>query len=824
MIRCTGLRISLSAFQSLARGGVICAGAALLIGCSTDEGSEPVASSRAALSVDQSFENASGWRVIAGAATIVDGGASLRLSNIQGYVEVQNSDPFVTLTAEGTVRLTVNLPDVPWGQVALYFDLPSRGIYRQYVGPANLASLPAGQNELAFTLPQHLRTALAGTYNDFRLGIALSVPTGTTVSLHDLCFANCDAPDPEPLTWTSRDIWSLRNIGWYSHRGHSRSELQEAYEQHADEGMIPLSVGASPVGLVDVEYSSVWRTNVDGRQWRIRWDLTSDEYHAAWEQYRDEGLRPLTVTSYRVAGTQFFAGTWVENRENLGWVSYRGMTGDEYADFFQEYRAKGYRPIDIDYYQTGSGYRISTVWYENVENVAWAAYRNMSRDEYQQRVDDFGAQGYLMIDYDSYDDEDEHAAIWEVPRQRPAYQIRTNREDPDFANLWRQYRDEGYRPFHVENHGEGDDHFAGIWIENEDRFHYARKGDIDTAVKAYRSANDLPGISVAVIRAGDVIYRRGFGWADVDDEKAAHGETVYMAASVSKLFGGTLAAKLEDENQLSDGTTLPIDLDMTQPTSTYLSGLPAHHTHTVEQLTSHLGCVPHYNTNPDINNQTTHYNTAMAAVQSIWNTGLVSGCTIGTTWSYSTPAFTFLGAVLETVTGRDIHRLIDEEIADRYGLSSLRSAYRTSSLPSNYDRAEPYDDDNDEDDYEDSSWKVLGGGLEMHTVDLARFGALVLAGEIVSPAVRDNRLFAAVTPGCGETSGGNCTNGVSWFRANDPSGRRVRQHNGSWTGARSFLRVYPDDDLTIAIMSNRTDHSPDIDTLADSVGDIVLAP
>ena len=63
-----------------------------------------------------------------------------------------------------------------------------------------------------------------------------------------------------------------------------------------------------------------------------------------------------------------------------------------------------------------------------------------------------------------------------------------------------------------------------------------------------------------VIRNGQVIYRRGFGFADVNGGKVAHGETVYNAASVAKVIGATLAGKLEAEDRLRDGTTFSLDL------------------------------------------------------------------------------------------------------------------------------------------------------------------------------------------------------------------------------------------------------------------------
>lgn len=640
-----------------------------------------------------------------------------------------------------------------------------------------------------------------------------------------LALPQCSAQAPvssksSPLTlaadaWTSRDVWSLRDVGWSSQRKLSSAQLQQVVAERSAQGMIPINLGAVVDGAP--QFSIVWRDNVDGRAWHAHWDLSSEQYGALWDQYKNEGFRPLNLTSYRNGDRAAWAGVWIENREGLGWSSYRGLTSDDYAARFEELRGKGYRPIDIDAYDTGSGLRFATIWYENVENIAWAQLRNMSREQYQARLDEYTANGYLIIDYDEYGSN--YAAIWEQPVDRPAYAVRTSRGERDFANLWRQYRDEGLRPVHVEDH-DGNE-FAGIWVENSARYLYPRKTDIDTAITNYRNANSLPGISVAVLRASDVFYQRGFGWADENDEKAANAGTVYTAASVSKVFGGTLAAKLEETRALTDGT--PVTLDLRQPTASFLPGLPAHHTHTVEQLTAHLGCVAHYDTTPSIENQTQHYASARAAVESIWGVPLVNGCNVGQDRSYSTGGFTFVGAVLEAVSGRNINDLIATELAGPFGLTSLRSQWATGTLPENYERAAPYNDSNTEISYEDNTWKVLGGGLELNVIDLARFGGLVMSGQIVSPNVRDNRLFSPVAPGCIPASGGICSNGVAW-ELGDSNGHFVAQHNGSVTGARSFIRIYPNDDLVVAIMSNRTKHNPDIDTLGDSIGNIVLAP
>jgi len=678
-----------------------------------------------------------------------------------------------------------------------------------------------------------------------------------TVSLVTLVLAaaltGCDAilaglgpADSTVDLWTSRHV-DAGNLQWASNREMSRASFDDRVASLAGRGMMAVDVevkvasGASP-GL---EYALVAHENPDGRAWRLHVDLTSDQYHTLWDQYSAQGYRPLDVEGYLDDGQLRFAGIWIENVEDLEWRSIRNTTSTEYAGYFDSWRAEGYRPIDIEAYDTSSGLRFAAIWWENVDGLAWSQLRNLDRDTYQTEVDDQSANGYLMIDYERYETSDgtRYAAIWERPSSRPASQVRTNLNELGFANLWRTNRDIGYRIVDFESDLSSPDRYGGIWYENADRFRYARRSDLDdditTYLAGYQNDNGAveTGISVAVMLDGTTIYRRGFGNADDAAGKVAHAETVYGFASVSKVIGGTLAALLEAGTTLRDGTSY--SFDMTDPTSDYLGddGMPSFHQHTLEQLVAHLGCIPHYSsrTTPGIDNQRTNFATAKDAVATIWDTGLVTsstqftgGCTIGATWSYSTPAFTFLAAAMEDATGKTIMELLDEEIFDPFGLDSFRVQFAGGSQVPDYERAVHYDDDGtlvnltgcDPGEACDNTWKVLGGGIEGNAVDLARFGWQVLDARIVDATTRDDRLWASVDDGC--TAGfGTCRNGIAWFLGQS-GGRTVADHGGSQAGARSFLRVYPDDGLVVAILTNENDHDPSV--LAGTIANVVLGP
>lgn len=631
--------------------------------------------------------------------------------------------------------------------------------------------------------------------------------------------------DPDPVNWTSRLLYA-DDLDWRSNREMARATFDDRAALYASRGMMIVDVDVKSEGL-GLEYALIAHENPDDRDWKMHVDLTSAEYHDLWTTYGEQGYRPLDVEGYLDDGQTRFAGVWIENVEGLEWSSIRNMTSTEYGDYFDARSADGMRPIDIEAYDTPSGLRFAAIWYENVDGLAWGQLRNIDRARYQQEADDNSAAGYLMIDYERYETSGgaRYAAIWERPADRPGYQIRTNRTELGFANLWRTYRDMGYRLADFESDDLATDRYGGIWIETDSRYRYARKSTLDSDVQAYLDTYTVDdtgvetGISVAVIQDGEMIYRRGFGNADVAAGKVAHGETVHGFASVSKVIGGTLAALLEADSTLQDGTSYTLDL--TDRTDSYLTGIPDHHDHDVEHLASHLGCVPHYTTTPSIANQTTHYGTALEAAESIWDTLLVTGCTVGSQRSYSTPAFTLLGAVLEEATGKTIVELLEDELFGPHGLGTFAVQFADGTQPSNYDRAVLYTTSGAPASYVDNTWKVLGGGIEGSAVDLAEFGWRVLDGLVVDATTRDDRLWSTVDATCTGTGTGTCENGLGW-ELRTVGGRRIAEHGGLQTGARSHVRVYRDDGLVIAILTNEAGHSPA--GLATTIANTVLAP
>lgn len=60
-----------------------------------------------------------------------------------------------------------------------------------------------------------------------------------------------------------------------------------------------------------------------------------------------------------------------------------------------------------------------------------------------------------------------------------------------------------------------------------------------------------PGVAVAIVKDGQVVYQKGFGVTEVGKQQAVNEHTVFPVASLSKNFLATLFAQLVDEGKLS---------------------------------------------------------------------------------------------------------------------------------------------------------------------------------------------------------------------------------------------------------------------------------
>lgn len=681
-----------------------------------------------------------------------------------------------------------------------------------------------------------------------------------------------DQPEPIPATPTAACLdtslphdgtgitwgWGLNSpTDWVSEeerlgiRKHMINDFQSQLSVRT--GAIPTEIERSRIRLLDDGFGLVWQAMPEVFQpWKDHRALTASEFDQWSEAALSAGRRPIDVEVYRTSAGVRFAGIWTNNPEGIAWRARHDLTGAAYGQAVQNFRNSGYRLIDMEAYPTPDGIRYAGIWYRSCDSTNWDHDYGMDRDTYQETVEDFQARGFRVVDFESYrtPEGQRYAAVFEKPSSPRAWRVRSDRSLKWFLNYHHRYVDQGFRLIDYESYETADGiRYAGVWGANDARYAFPFRTALDDTIQAYRTRNGIPGLSVVVMQDDDVIYRRGFGWADSAQGKWAHSGTIYLTASIAKVIGATVAARLEEQERL----------DLSDTTANILDYIDSEHTHTVAQLLGKVGCIRHYDTLFADPNQARSddgslvvdplfyrwRDTAVARIES----PLLPNCTPGRHYEYSTHGFTFVGAVLEEVLGNDIGQILADELTGPAGLASMRRFSRffttgpTGPVPY-YDMAQGYQLDpptglSQETAYGRSSWKVLGGGLQVDAMDLARFGSLTLDGTLVSDSVRDNRLWMSQTGSAvhwPDSTEAAPDVGLGWVLRNVTAGgmnQRVAEHGGTARGARSQLQVYRDAGLVVAILTNQRNglltpgpaspNSHRIRDFAETVADVVLS-
>ncbi|MGN9909155.1 serine hydrolase [Phytohabitans sp. LJ34] len=630
-------------------------------------------------------------------------------------------------------------------------------------------------------------------------------------------------------------VFDPNEVDWVERRERTEEEFARDIDEWKQIGALPVDIEADGFGG-EPWFASVVQDNLDGRDWRVEPRMTKAEYEAAAAKAKADGLRLVDREIYSVDGAGYFAAAWVQNVEGLTSFSWFGLTLAQLAAREQEQRRAERMPIDFDMYRDLGGIRYSVVFLDNPEGLDWHLHGDFDNAQYAAAFGEYDADGFRMLSFDSALSgakqlfggiwvENANDRRWRGWREMTAHQ---------FGNNWHLNVDQGYRQIFVGRYQTSTGvKYASIWRQNSDKPDWRLRPDVDALIAGEMGEDDVPGIAVAVIENGVFRYTRGFGKADIAGDILMDADHVLRWASVSKAVGGALTLRLDEK---PDG-----DVDRHKTANSYYEPLDDKHQATLEQLAGNRGCVRHYAGHPkssleatdpeqfevekaaDDNMAQSWYSDAQAVVGEFdadplrsWTEGggVSTACTPGDSYLYSTHGYTILGAALEEATGAGVKDLVRQEISEPLGLTTLRQE-EPYGIGEPVRRAKLYEGaDNDEVAPDDTTWKTLGGGLESSVRDMARFGAAMIAGQVVAD---DDYIWDGGDEGWSYAYG---------WALDTEGGHKVADKDGKQLGSDAHLRVYPDDGIAIAVIVNREefdggagDHATYI---AEEIGDLMV--
>jgi CubicO group peptidase (beta-lactamase class C family) len=333
---------------------------------------------------------------------------------------------------------------------------------------------------------------------------------------------------------------------------------------------------------------------------------------------------------------------------------------------------------------------------------------------------------------------------------------------------------------------------------------------VDSLVSAEALRRGVPGVAVVIVADGEVLVRRGYGIADVASGRAVTEHTPFNIASVTKPFTAAVVQMLAGEER--------IRLDA--PASEYIQLPSVYRSITVRQLLTHTSGIARdlrrdNNDDPDA----AEYRRRLGASQ--------PSAPPGQRFEYSNTGFTVLGWLVEAVEGQPLEQVLRRRLFRPLGMQDAR--YR-ASLAEDGERARPHEV---VDGQARPTLFISGGfgsgGMSLSAADFAAFGVGLQEGRVLprtelEVAWSPGRL-ADDRPAAVRLNSDSDGYGFGWFitRLN---GRRLVTHGGGITGFSANLYHFPDDRLTIAVISNtkgRDDGAAPVDPLARRITEAYLA-
>ena len=257
-----------------------------------------------------------------------------------------------------------------------------------------------------------------------------------------------------------------------------------------------------------------------------------------------------------------------------------------------------------------------------------------------------------------------------------------------------------------------------------DRSPLARKPEVaaaltvlDSWIAATVAQREQPGLSIGVVYDQELIWAKGYGYADVERRVPATPSTIYRIASISKLFTATAIMQLRDAGKLRLDDPVSERLPWFSIKQTYDGGPPI----TIRQLITHTSGLPRELSGVNWSDLTFPGREELRRVLP----GQATTFAPETEWKYSNLAVSLAGEVVAQVSGETWPQYVERHILQPLGMTATRAAPArdTPGLAIGYGRRVPGRARGVE-PFVDTGAEAPAANLASNVEDLARFVSL----------------------------------------------------------------------------------------------------
>jgi CubicO group peptidase (beta-lactamase class C family) len=337
-------------------------------------------------------------------------------------------------------------------------------------------------------------------------------------------------------------------------------------------------------------------------------------------------------------------------------------------------------------------------------------------------------------------------------------------------------------------------------------------------IKNSIEADELAGVSIAVVDGDRIVWEEGFGFADQENGIKASAHTVYRVGAISKLF--TSIATL----QLAESGAVDVDA----PLAEYLPGFQLNASPldqaeggsqeeeiTLRSILTHRSGIPQDYFDRMFSDNPRDYQEYVDLLRSEFATSPPN-----TAYSYSNVAMTLLGHMVEEVSQEQFSERIQKQILDPVGMPSS-SFELTASIRTQLAKAYAFGVEQKQ--LQIST--VPAGSLYSSVHDLARFiqmcfkGGAGLHGRVLNENTIESMWSAQENPPDRDF---DRKMGLGWHIEDRPVVGRIVGHSGSMMNFRSTILLLPAHEIGVVMLTNSREGYRAINTISHQALNLML--
>jgi CubicO group peptidase (beta-lactamase class C family) len=308
---------------------------------------------------------------------------------------------------------------------------------------------------------------------------------------------------------------------------------------------------------------------------------------------------------------------------------------------------------------------------------------------------------------------------------------------------------------------------------------------IDSLVSPQFTGNQ-PGAEILIAKKGQIVYKKGFGSANLELNVPVQPDMVFDLGSITKQFTAAAILQLVEQGKI----TLQDSLQQ------YIKDYPSKgYRITIENLLTHTSGIPDYMQMDTGDPYAERKDFKPKEIIDLFK-ALPLQFEPGTRFSYSNSGYFLLGYIIEQITGESYYQYVREHILVPSGLDHTFFNQPGKIIPGHVNGYKKEGGLYKKADYWSATLPYAAGDLVSNAADLFKWHQALYAGKVL----KKETLHRAVTPFILK-NGSSAGYGYGWYQKDFNSVKSIG-HGGAITGFLTDEMYYPDEDVYVVILCN----------------------